>query len=257
MFLTLVKHWDALAVFVASLFAFVWMQQVKAPHLFLGIFLGLLFFLLYFLNLRNRGQKKFRTIAIASVLTLVGGVLLMLLLEWPSVRLFVSFLTSACLGVLVVLPRKLNKEMAHEYKPWRRITSMIFVLDTYAFCAGFFGLGLFFQNIGSWVFALLASAVCSLSAILIWRLYYKGYESNIYLWSAVIALISFELFWIFGFLPFGYLVLGLFVTWVWYIVQLLVRFHSSVKGIVWRKQRWFMFGNIIAFILILFLIRWI
>jgi len=66
-----------------------------------------------------------------------------------------------------------------------------------------------------------------------------------------------EIFWALYLLPFGYIVLGFFATWIWYVMLLLIRFHISTEGIRWKEQTRFLMGNGILFVAMLFLIRWI
>jgi len=60
-----------------------------------------------------------------------------------------------------------------------------------------------------------------------------------------------ELAWAAQLLPFGYATVGALLTWIWYILQLLVRFHFSERGVDWKKQIPFLVGNIVLMILFL------
>jgi hypothetical protein len=52
--------------------------------------------------------------------------------------------------------------------------------------------------------------------------------------------------------------LGFLFTWVWYIINLLIRFNLTAQGIIWKKQLFFLISNFILYFLFLFFfVRWI
>jgi hypothetical protein len=57
--------------------------------------------------------------------------------------------------------------------------------------------------------------------------------------------------------PLGYFTSGLLLTWMWYIVWLMLRFFISEEGINWNRQRWFLLTNaILVGIFLSLLARW-
>jgi len=104
----------------------------------------------------------------------------------------------------------------------------------------------------------LSAIIFSYISIMIWKQYFKAHPKHFTLWGLVLGLVMFELVWVIYLLPFGYLVLGFLVTWIWYVLQLFIRFHLTPQKIVWRKQRTFILANIAFYvILFFFIIRWI
>ncbi len=142
-------------------------------------------------------------------------------------------------------------------KPLRRMMMMLYVFNVYAFLVGLFAWHLYFPMMTFFVMSILGAVYAALGAHMIWRLYYKKNNMNLMIWTGVVGAAIFELMWVMKLMPFGYLVLGFLIAWLWYIIQLFVRFHLSIRGIVWRKQVHFILGNLLLFILVLYLIRWI
>jgi len=146
----------------------------------------------------------------------------------------------------------------YEYKSFRRFVSMLWAFHVYAFSAGLFGLSLFFPSIPFWLITCVSGVMFAGIALLSWKLYIREPLKRFVLWFCILALGMGELFFVTKVFPVGYLVSGLIVTWVWYVAQLLLRFHFSPQGIVWKKQLWFLTTNAILFVLFfLFVFRWI
>ena len=79
-----------------------------------------------------------------------------------------------------------------------------------------------------------------------------------WLWVWLMIFLIFELVWVAHLLPVGYLVAGFLVTWLWYLLQLLTRFHFGPSGVLWQKQKWFLVGNAALYVLTLvFFVRWV
>ena len=77
------------------------------------------------------------------------------------------------------------------------------------------------------------------------------------IWAIIFATAVFELMWVMIYLPFGYLALGLLTVWIWYLLQLFVRFHLTKEDIVWKQQISFLLVNLILYIFVLYIIRWV
>lgn len=90
-----------------------------------------------------------------------------------------------------------------------------------------------------------------------WREYGLPHGKNFWLSGSVLGLVVFEFAYCLALWPVGYLVGGLIMVWLWYMLWLFLRFSQSAEGINWRRQRVFLAVN--ALLLTLFLIfiaRW-
>ncbi len=143
-------------------------------------------------------------------------------------------------------------------KPWRRIIMVIWVFGVYAWFAGLNAILLFFSNIPTIILSIAEGLIAAFVTFMILRLYSPGkkIKENIF-GIAVMALMITELSMVVSFLPLGYLTSGLALAWIWYILQLLMRFHVSPEGIIWRKQAWFLAGNMVLLIAMLYFSQWI
>lgn len=134
---------------------------------------------------------------------------------------------------------------------------MLWVFDAYALITTMFAFIIFFPPIPLWLLALVGAITLSGISFMIWRMYFALGMRHFVVWMAVVFIMIIELIWAFALLPFGYLVSGLLLTWIWYMLQLLIRFHLSPQGIVWRKQAGFLTVNAVLFILVMYVARWV
>ncbi len=89
-------------------------------------------------------------------------------------------------------------------------------------------------------------------------MYFRVDRQSLLIWGWIVGLASIQLIWVIHMLPFAYGVLGLLATWVWYVMQLFVRFHLGERGILWRKQAIFLATNAVLFTAVLFFfVRWV
>lgn len=142
-------------------------------------------------------------------------------------------------------------------KPLRRMRMMIHVFNMYAGCIALFAVNVYFPSIPVFVLMCGGGVYAAITSFLIWKLYFKSGISMFFLPLIVVMIGVTECMWAMRLLPFGYLAQGLLVVWIWYILQLLVRFHLSPRGIIWKEQTTFLSANIILFIGVLFFIRWV
>jgi hypothetical protein len=142
-------------------------------------------------------------------------------------------------------------------KPLRRMMMMLYVFNTYAFLIGAYALHLYFPNFSFISISVVSALYSAFAAYMIWSLYFKSEFKKLLIWSIIFATIVFELMWVMIYLPFGYLALGMLTVWVWYLLQLFVRFHLTKENIVWKHQIGFLSVNFILYILVLFIIRWV
>ncbi len=187
------------------------------------------------------------------IITIVSSFLLFSVAEEAWLRLFLAILSGFFIGTLSFLAIEREEELAVMEKSVRRIHMMLWVWNAYAIAASLLGFSLFYREIPFWVFQIAGAAVLGAIAWHVWRMYVQG---NVWLWMVLVTLSMLEWMWVVHLLPFGYLVSGLLVTWIWYIAQLMIRFHLTAPGILWRKQAVFLAGNGALFAGVLFAARW-
>lgn len=144
-----------------------------------------------------------------------------------------------------------------QYKTWRRIIMMLWVFNVYAITTVLFSIPVFFQGTPRILMILLAGVCAAAVALMIWHTYFQTELYTFLLWGAVLAVVIMEAMWALFYLPLGYFGLGLLLTWIWYLLQLFIRFHLTKGGILWERQKMFLTVNAVAFASVLFLVRWV
>ncbi len=144
----------------------------------------------------------------------------------------------------------------HQLKSYRRVTMMLWAFVVYALSSFFYVLNVFFQGFPFWVLAIILSTLLTSHIYYVWKMYIDITVKGSIFWLVIISIFMFEIIWVVQLLPFAHQTLGFFVAWAWYIIQLLLRFHFSKKGIDWRKQRTFLLTNLAIFVMLLLLSQW-
>lgn len=143
-------------------------------------------------------------------------------------------------------------------KPWRRWRTFIIVWDFLAVAVLLFALNAFLPQFPFWLLAAGGSAVGAYLTSLLWQEYLGGPRRKFLLWTIIFCLLLWESLWVIQLLPLGYLASGVLVVWPWYVAELLVRFHLSPEGIIWRHQLTFLAVNLVLYVGILgFFVKWI
>jgi len=191
--------------------------------------------------------------------TALAFLALISLLEPVYLRYFLIVL--ACF-VLFFLSMRISQEeeilLSYEEKPYRRMLMMLWVFNGYALITFGFALSIFFPNLPFWIISFIAGVSMGLISIVVWRMYFSVPAQNFLLRAILVTLIIWEVMWVIHLLPLGYFVLGGLVAWLWYIIQLFVRFHLSKRGIIWKRQVVFLISNLVLYFLVLYLfVRWI
>lgn len=224
--------------------------------------LGFLWFsLLTFFYISFRERRRDHTLLL-TLSTALSSLLLFSVIDDPYLRWFFVGFVAILFGILFGV--KENSDIPLEYgrQPFRRFAMMIWVFNAYSLFSCLFALGVLFQSEWPlWLEFFLVPGAGIVGGFLageIWKMY-VNFESKTFLfWRVVTALFISEVFWSLRLLPFGYLVSGIILTWLWYVLQMLVRFHFQPSGIVWKKQMPFFAVSIFIFLfLALFFIRWI
>jgi len=188
-----------------------------------------------------------------------GSTLFLLFIEWNIawmiMAIFSIFLSA---GSFWLLP-PMESKLPFMPKPHRRWLLFLNLFGIAGMWSGIYAISAFqiLYQIGSWVWLLLISlAVTAVSGWWWWE-YGIGRNKRFFIWLCVWFLIMLELSWVVMFLPMGFFASGLFLTWMWYCLWLIVRFNLSKEGINWKKQKWFlMFNGVLMIIFLALLVRW-
>ena len=144
-------------------------------------------------------------------------------------------------------------------KPHRRWKLFMSLLGVYGFWLAFFATTIF-QIIQGYeiLWGILgASLMVSLVSVWEWFEYGEKFTTKLILMAFLLFLILAETAGIVFLWPVGYFVGSFFLTWIWYVVWLLIRFSLTTTGIDWNKQRGFLVSNLIIMVLFLaFVVRW-
>lgn len=197
-----------------------------------------------------------------AILLYVGIFGLVLLAEENYMRGFLIVLSGFMAGFLAhrIVTRDRGESSPHNIgmKPARRLTLVLWTIAVLSNSIFLFSVGVFFSQVPNWALALVIALLCGGAAVGVWRMYFVESGHRFMLWAMLIGVGMFECAWALTMLPLGYLVLGLILTWIWYLSVLFVRFHFGPQGIIWRRQGWFIVVNVVLLICLLtFFVRWI
>jgi hypothetical protein len=226
------------------------------------VIVSLLWFaVLTFFYLAFQEKRKDHTLLL-TLSTALSSLLLFSIIDHSGLRIFFAVFVSLLLGILFGFRENDTLPLGYARRPFRRFAMMVWVFNAYAFFSCLFAIGVLFQS--EWPrgleFVLVPSAgiIGALIAGEIWKMYVKGEEKIFLFWRAITGLFIAQIFWSIRLLPFGYMVSGVLLTWLWYMLQMLIRFHLREPGIVWKKQLPFLIGSGLVFLfLFIFYIRWI
>lgn len=224
-------------------------------------FVGIVWLLVvgYFLIRLERkigGHKEFALLLAVTVSSFAG---LTSLIELVPLRIGLDIMAGVAVFIVFVSATRNAYDQKKYAKQWRRVIMMLWSFAAYGWVTTLFALTLFFPSVPTMLFGVGAALMCGLSAYQLWSLYVREKTRLLYAWAFCLAGVTLQLFLVAIFaLPYGYLAMGLLLIWIWYILQLLIRFHLSPKGVIWKKQQTFLIGNAILYILFLFnIVRWI
>lgn len=243
--------WSFASLFVIRTFANVWVFLLVV----VGWILVMILLDIFFTNRVIRRQEHLLELTIMTVCSFVG---LFILSEALWQQWFLMIMCAVLVGGLFGISRYQQQERYYHFKRVRRTLMMLWVFDAYALTTVLLALAVFFLTVPFWVWGVLIAVLFTYVTIVIWKQYFDVPARQFLFWGLLMFVMMIELVWVMRLLPFGYLVLGFFVTWLWYLLQLFIRFHLQPQGIVWRRHRSFLLVNLSVYvILLLFVIRWI
>jgi hypothetical protein len=189
----------------------------------------------------------------------LGSLLLLIFSDWSGAWVVLGG-ASALFPALSFwfLPAK-EIELSFEKKSYRRWRFLLSIFGLTGIVSGMMAIATFqlFYNVSNAIWWFAAAIVATVVALWWWREYGIKWSRRVGLWAFMFFLLMAELVGILMLWPIGYLADGLLIVWWWYILWLLVRFHLSSDGIVWKKQTVFLAFSAVAMILFLvFAVRW-
>ena len=246
----LISFVSGLALYLVQKFPLWWLFLV-----ILIVWAGSFILLSLHLSKKNQYYKENLALGLFTIFAVVG---LLVLTEWQALRYLIVLFGAFGMGLLSAFPVYRSYADKYDLKSWRRVRMMIWVFDLYAMTTLVFAFSMLFDQIPFFVYAILGTLVFSWVSVSIWQMYFEKKAKVFLPWVIILGIVMLEMIWVTHFFPWGYLVLGFLVTWLWYIMHLLVRFHLTKQGIKWKKQKWFLINNIVLYIIFLiFIVRWI
>lgn len=191
--------------------------------------------------------------------TAIANILLMMVADQP-------YMQRAIIPLAVVMESGIfswfsaaGASGSFERKSLRRFMVSCWSWNVFAVLAALFAFDVFFLGaFWSLPLLLIGSGVCAWVCIQIWQYYYAVKASQLTMWGVVVGVVMFELIWSIHLLPLDYMALGFLSAWIWYVLQLFVRFHLSGKGIDWKKQLVFLGANAVLFaFFLIYFVRWV
>jgi hypothetical protein len=195
---------------------------------------------------------------ISFVFFLVGAVSYIVFIDHEFTRTIVKVLT-ICIPVLNLwLLPSTDQELSFALKPERRWRFFMVVLGLAGLWSGVIAgraFGVYFFNIG-WLVLALALVMGAVSAWWWWE-YSAPLGQRFYLSVAATTLVALEAGWAVTVSPLGFFAGSFLIVWLWYVLWLLLRFHLSSEGVLWRKQWPFLALNALAITLfVATIVRW-
>lgn len=186
-----------------------------------------------------------------------GSTLLLLFIDWSPAWFIIAGLTALAPAIsFLLIPASAPQLLSFIIKPWRRWRFMMSAIGFMGFVSGLFAMQALqlVPPLTWWAPTCIGLAAAATGAWWWWE-YELPLKAT--LRSAIVFAVAMgELAAIVSFLPSGYFASALLVTWVWYMLFLLLRFYQTSEGINWRKQGPFLVLSSCLIVGYLGLLRW-
>ena len=151
----------------------------------------------------------------------------------------------------------LNSDLSFISKPHVRWCLMMTVIGIAGVWSGTAAVTVFYPFL-NWIIAWIVATIWTILVSLAWWRYYGAPQDKILLfWAVLMEIVLLQLSAIILFWSVGFLISGMVITWLWYLLWQLGRFYFAPDGINWKKQRFFLITNLIGLsAVIIFLARW-
>ena len=242
------------AVLTGAFYALLWL--IPRQRLALAVSIVVLGYILYFVVTRSSLRQMFWPLYLYSQIGLIG---LYLVLEIPlALALVIGLAICAAIAVTLWSRRAAGPIVFMREKPLRRALSLTITIALFSYLSFGHSLLEFFPN--PWLGWLIhpAVTVAALAAsFLYWSLYISPRNPALIAPTALMGFMVLEASLVARFTSFGYLAIGLFIAWFWYLIQLLLRFHQDKRDIDWARQTPLLIANAFLFVTLVWLIRYI
>lgn len=257
----------ALVDSILNVSMFVWLSHLKIWWLLIILFILRQLFWLIFIRLMYYPMEAIRWRHWLSLFIFSLGIISFLVFVEKNLGgrfLSASWYILSVLFIIIVffsfwfLPTSRVGLVAF-FKPhlrWRFIMTALGLAGIFSGVGAIISFQIVYQ-VTNWVWFILAALISTGIAGWWWWEYGLKYNKQFLIWLLIHFILVLELLWIVAKLPFGHLVSGLLLIWLWYILWLLIRFNLTSQGIIWRKQAKFLLTNLVLFVLFLFfVVRW-
>jgi hypothetical protein len=189
----------------------------------------------------------------------IGLLLLFIVVEWPSALVLVVALGVLSAIVILLWSRRVAAPIVFvREKPLRRAVSAVLAMAVFGFCAFMQARTVFFPNILTMVISPFFQAGAAVGAsFLVWSLYFQARLRDYIIPLATVGILIGQASIIIGLSSIGYLAGACIISWLWYVLQLLMRFHFGNRDIMWFKQRNFLIINTVLFVTFLLIVRYL
>ncbi len=188
-----------------------------------------------------------------------GIVLLYLFTDQPVLRS--GLLALSLLGSVVsfwLVPSR-SSDLSVVAKPYRRFKMLMGIFGVAGIWVMIKALEIFQALPRTYIIPLVIGGIFATTLISVWgwREYTLSYSRKLLVSVLVMVFVVSEMAYVVLLWPLGYFTSGLLLTWLWYIVWLMLRFFISEEGIDWNRQRWFLLTNAVLIgIFLSLLARW-
>lgn len=237
------------AVYLAHFFHSRWLFWLIIP-----VWLAVLLLAKKYQNRRRTDKRENLEILL---LIAIAFLTLLIIVEGNLWQLLVTVWLSLTVAFLFYLPPA-GEDLLYKQKPARRLLTMMLVFAFFAFSSAFYAVSMFFSSLPFWLLGLAQAVMAWYISLRLWQMYFAAPWPKLVLRACLISLAVWEISWVISLWPLGYLALGFLLTWIWYVLQLLIRFYLTGKGVIWEKQWAFLAGNLIlCFLILFFFVKWL
>lgn len=195
----------------------------------------------------------------ALVIFNVGVVFLLLFVDEQQIRTILELVLIFFSAASFWLVPTRSDDLSFITKPYRRWKFLMSVFGVVGIWNGVKALDTFQVTGSSLTFSLaaLAIALTLLISIWGWQEYGLMYSRKFLIATLVMVVCLVEAAYVLFLWPLGYFVSSFILTWVWYLLWLLLRFYISDEGVNMKRQRWFLLLNMVMLLVFLvFIVRW-
>ncbi|MBP7992075.1 MAG: hypothetical protein KAZ30_00260 [Candidatus Magasanikbacteria bacterium] len=189
----------------------------------------------------------------------LGLLSLFVVVEWPSALVLITTLGVLGATVIMLWSRRVAAPIVFvREKPLRRAVSAALALALFGFCAFIEARVVFFPSTFTTIISpFIQAGFATLASFLLWSLYFQARLKDYFVPLSVMGVLIGQASLIIGLSSIGYLAGALIITWLWYVLQLLMRFHFGNRDIIWFKQRKFLVINAVLFGFFLSILRFL